>query len=404
MAVETGNRVALPTPSSPTHTRRKTLTRLAVFVLVAASLLWYGHGRMSARSDPAPVQTVRVQSGDIDQTVSAAGKLQLSKYADVGAQVPGVIGKLHVALGDDVKAGRLLLSLAPNASEAQYERNQAQLAQLRAELTEQQAQYDFAELQFKRQTQLKADNATREDAFEASRTAMSTAAARLDAINARIRQTEATVQENEAARKSADIAAPLSGTVVLLSAHAGQMVSGPQNVLVRIADLSVMTVQARVAEADVARVRKGMGAYFSTPAYPGKRWSGKISQISPVPAEGTGGQGQETFYNVLFDVANPERQLLSGMNAQVHIVVDRLHGATLLPAAALGKPDADGLYSVQVLAANRQLQPRRVKVGQSDGVLVQVLSGLVPGEQVVSAQPKPAPAVALNPAISAVVR
>jgi membrane fusion protein, macrolide-specific efflux system len=382
MAVEKGDSVVLPAQGGTQQ--RGTLYCIIVFALFIVVLLWYGYRRVSALPVPVQMPTVQAQRGDIDQTVAASGKLQLLKYADVGAQIPGTISVLHVALGDEVRSGKVLLSLAPSATETQIERNQAQLAQLRAELMEQQAQYDFAELQFKRQTQLKADNATREDAFEASRTAMSTAAARLDAINARIRQTEANVQESELAHKSADVVAPISGTVVMLTAHQGQSVGGPQNTLARIADLSSMTVQARVAESDVARVRKGMPAYFSTPAYPGKRWSGKVNQISMIPAEGSGGQGQETFYNVLFDVANPDRHLLSGMSAQVRIVVDRATGATLLPVDALGKADGDGLYTVQVVDTHGQLQQRRIRVGARDegGGQVQVLSGVKAGERV----------------------
>jgi macrolide-specific efflux system membrane fusion protein len=364
----------------------KTTLWIIVFAIAAALLLWYGNRRAAAvvASPTAPMQTVQARQGDIDQIVSAVGNVQLYKFADVGAQLPGVISIVHVALGDEVKAGKLLLSFAPISSEAQFERDQAQLAQLRAELTEQQAQYDFAELQFKRQTQLKADNATREDAFEASRTAMSTASARLDAINARIRQAESTVKFSEEASKHTELTAPNSGTVVLLSAHPGQMVAGPQTVLARIADLSSMTVQARVAEVDIAHVHRGMSAYFSTPAYPGKRWYGKISQISPVPAEGSGAQGQATFYNVMFEVANPDRQLLSGMTAQVSIVTEHVRDATLLPIDSLGKADADGTYNIKVLGANRQMQQRKLRLGLRSGSQAQVLSGLAPGEAMVT--------------------
>jgi macrolide-specific efflux system membrane fusion protein len=92
-----------------------------------------------------------------------------------------------------------------------------------------------------------------------------------------------------------------------------------------------MTVQARVAEADVTRLKRGMTANFQTPGYPGRTWSGKLRQVLPVPAEGTGEQGKQTFYNVLFEVDNPEQELMSGMTAKVQFIVAQ-------PKAALPPP------------------------------------------------------------------
>ncbi|MBC7490389.1 MAG: hypothetical protein H7240_10910 [Glaciimonas sp.] len=75
------------------------------------------------------------------------------------------------------------------------------MAHLQAELADQRVQMDFVELQFKRQTQLKAQNATREESYESSRMSMSSASARVDAINTQIRQVEATLKLDEESRQ-----------------------------------------------------------------------------------------------------------------------------------------------------------------------------------------------------------
>jgi macrolide-specific efflux system membrane fusion protein len=105
-----------------------------------------------------------------------------------------------------------------------------------------------------------------------------------------------------------------------------------------------------------------------------------------VPADGSGEQGKQTFYNVLFEVDNPQQELMSGMSAQVRFVLAQAHDAVLLPLALLGKPEADDSYLVQVAAtnqANQQSTPRRIKIGIRSEQMVQVLSGLEPGERVV---------------------
>ena len=335
---------------------------------------------------PAPVKlaTVTVQRGNIQETVVAAGKLQWYKYADAYAQTAGQIKEVLVAVGDSVKANSLLLEISPTLQPAKAENNRAQMARMLAELADQRAQFDFAELQFKRQSQLKAQSATREDAFESSRMNVSSARARVDAIDAQIRQLEATLKIEEDSRKQTQVLAPISGTVVTLGARAGQMVSAAQPALplMRIADLSKLTVAARVAENDVTRLRAGMQANFTTPGYPGRHWSGKLRQVIPVAADASGEQGRQAFYIVLFEVNNGGHELMSGMSTQVQFVVAQAHNALLLPVAALGVADADGVCSVSVLDAQRRPSARKLKIGLRNGREVQVLSGLAEGEQV----------------------
>lgn len=359
-----------------------------------------------AAAPPAPpkLDTVTVQRGDIQETVGAAGKLQLFKYADAYAQIAGQAKDVLVGVGDSVKANNLVVEIAPTLQPTKAENNRAQTARMQAELADQRAQLDFAELQFKRQTQLKAQNATREDAFESSRMNVSSARARVDAIDAQIHQLEATVKIEEDNRKQTQVVAPISGTVVTLNVRAGQMVSNAQPAvpLMRIADLSKLTVAARVAESDVTRLRGGMQANFTTPGYPGRHWSGKLRQVIPVAAEGTGEQGKQAFYIVLFEVNNADHELMSGMSAQVQFVVAQAPNALLLPAAALGAPDEDGRYSVNVVDGQRRPSARKLKIGLRNGRQVQVLSGLAEGDQVVVGPlpAAPARAAAARPAAS----
>ncbi|MGB7192857.1 MAG: efflux RND transporter periplasmic adaptor subunit [Collimonas pratensis] len=397
MTAEPIDKSAAPTAFG--HSSRRWLIALlaALIAIGAGFLLWKGLlQRPPPPPKPAPVrlQTEAVRRGDIEQAVFASGKLQLHKYSDVMAQVSGQIKDVLVMVGDDVKAGKMVVEITPILPSARVESNRAQLARLQAELADQRAQQDFAELQYKRQTQLKAENATREESYESSRMSMYSAAAKVEAINAQIRQIEATVKDDDVTRSHTQVLAPISGTVVSVGARTGQMVSAgqPAAPLVRIADLSRLTVQARVAEIDVPLLRKGMTAYFTTPGYPGKRWSGKLRQVIPVPADGSGEQGKQTFYNVLFEVDNPEEELMSGMSTQVRFVLAQARDAVLVPVALLGNPEADGSYRVKVANANQQAQQgqqaqqvssRAIKIGIRNQQMAQVLSGLQPGEQVV---------------------
>ncbi|GJI90871.1 efflux RND transporter periplasmic adaptor subunit [Duganella hordei] len=346
-----------------------------------------------------PADTVTVQRGDLQQTVDATGKLQFHQFADVDVQVAGRIKEILFAVGDTVQKGKVVMEISPAVQANQIESNRTQMARLQAELADQQAQTDFAERQFKRQTQLKAQNATREESFESSRMSLSSARARVDSINAQIHQLESTLKFDEENRQHTQVLAPISGTVVAVNARPGQTASAGQGAepLMRIADLAQMTVQARVAEVDVTRLRRGMTANFKTPGYPGRVWSGKLRQVIPVPAESKDGQ---TFYNVLFEVNNPEQELMSGMTTQVQFVIAQAKNAVLLPANLLGKCDEQGWYEVKVLNEHRQIVARKLKIGVRNQQQAQVLSGLEAGEQLVigpelaaALRPKAAPTV-----------
>jgi macrolide-specific efflux system membrane fusion protein len=338
----------------------------------------------SASAAPLMLDTVTVQRGDIQQTVDAAGKLQLHRWADTYAQIGGQVKKVLVAIGDTVNTDQVLFEITPIQQPAKVESNRAQMARLKADLADQRGQFEFAQLQFKRQTQLKAQNATREEAFELARMNVSSASARVDAITAQIHELETTLKIDEEARQQTQVRAPISGTVVSMAAHTGQMLAAAQPAapLLRIADLSEMTVAARVGENDVTRLRPGMAASFTTPGHPGKSWSGKLRQVIPIPTDGTGEQGKQAFYIVLFEVRNPDHELMSGMSAQVRFFVAQARDTLLLPAKGLGAPDDDGLYNVNVLDAGQHVSARKVKVGLRNVQQAQILSGLAAGDKV----------------------
>ena len=384
----------VPTTHAPARQKAWWSVVALVLVLGGGYALYARQSPPAAPPKPIPVklETVAVERADLEQVVNATGNVVAQDYVDVGSKVAGQISDVEVVIGEAVKAGRLLATVAPAVQNSRIESNRATLARLKAELAGQNAQLDFAQLQFQRQTQLKAENATREESYESSRMNMYAAASRVDATNAQIQQTEAAIREDEAVQKQTRIEAPVSGTIVTLNARPGQMVSANQEVLMRIADLSRMTVQVPVSEEDVTRLQKGMTAYFTTPGYPGKRWSGKLRQIMLLPTDDSGRQGKKAYYTVLFDVANPSRELMSGMSADVYFVLARAEHVPAIPRSLVTKPGMDGTQTVKVVLADGTLETRKIKIGIRDGERAQVLSGLKEGEQVLLPANPPAPA------------
>src|SRR3989344_5836840 len=97
------------------------------------------------------------------------------------------------------------------------------------------------------------------------------------------------------------------------------------------ANLSSMTVQTQVSEADIGQLRPNMDAYFTTLGNRGRRWWGKLRKVEPTPTV----TNNVVLYNALFDVVNDQRNLLPQMTAQVFFVAAKVENALVVPASAV---------------------------------------------------------------------
>src|SRR5258705_222507 len=167
-----------------------------------------------------------------------------------------------------------------------------------------------------------------------------------------IDQSQSTLKADEATLSYSKISAPTAGTVSNIPAKEGQTLNANQQTptILTIADLSTMTVYTQVSEADVPKLRVGMDAYFTTLGSANKRWSGKLRQILPTPTV----VNNVVLYTALFDVANPGKDLMTQMTAQVFFVLDAAHDVITVPVSALhytDRPAARGAAAPQRPAA-----------------------------------------------------
>src|ERR1044072_4304957 len=149
----------------------------------------------------------------------------------------------------------------------------------------------------------------------------------------------------------------MSGTVTTMPAREGQTLNANQTAptVLQVANLDLMTVRAQVAEADVPRLKEGMPAYFTTLGNSERRWQGKVRQIQPAPEV----VNDVVLYDVLIDVKNEGRLLMTGSTTQVFFILGKADNATIIPAEALMRRAAD--------QDNDQGKAYLVPVANSDG-------------------------------------
>jgi macrolide-specific efflux system membrane fusion protein len=355
--------------------------KLALIAGLAAALAAGGYGAWRASAAPAAAQsqaTAVVQRADLEETVSATGTLQPRDYVDVGTQVSGQLKRLHVEIGDVVQKGELLAEIDPAVYLAKVDAAQAQLSHLEAQLAERRAQLKLAEQRSQRQANMMRENATTAEALQSAQAELQSAKAQIDALRAQMQQVRSALRGDQANLSYTKIHAPMAGTVVTQAAKSGQTLNANQSapIVLRIADLSTMTVQTQVSEADVARLRVGMPVYFTTLGGEGKRWHGTLRQVNPTPEV----VNNVVLYNALFDVPNSDGELMTQMTAQVFFLVAQAKDALVVPAAAVRR-GVDGA-SVRVQNADGGFEARAVELGLVTRVAAEVRSGLEPGERV----------------------
>jgi len=311
---------------------------LIVLVLVAIGIWKYFFG---AGNQAANYMTASVERGNIQNLVTATGILQPREYVDVGAQVSGQVKKLWVVVGQQVKAGDLLAEIDATVYRAKVDGIRAQLQNQQAQLGDREAQLLLAKIRVERQQNLFKDDATTKESLQTAEASYKSAASLLKALQAQIQQTESSLRAEEANLEYARIYAPMTGTIVSITSRQGQTLNANQQAptVMRIADLSTMTVQTQVSEADIGKLQVGMPVYFTTLGGQDYRWYSKLDRIEPTPVV----TNNVVLYNALFDVPNDSNMLMTQMSTQVFFIASQARDALVIPASAVNfKPRKPG--------------------------------------------------------------
>lgn len=170
--------------------------------------------------------------------------------------------------------------------------------------------------------------------------------------------------------------APVSGIVLEKRAVQGMRFM-PGEELYRIADLSSVWVVADVAEQDIGQVMPGAAARVSVDSYPGKPFGGRVDFVYPTLDSAT------RTVRVRIEIANPQGLLKPAMFAQVALAAGESNPVLSVPVSAVIDSGIRQVVLVQV--APGRFEPREVKLGSRSDNYVEVLGGIVEGEQVVTA-------------------
>lgn len=380
----------------------------AVLVLIVVFLVAATHG--STKIDPSKLG--KVEKGDLAKSVVATGKIEAITKVEVKSKASGIVERLLVDYGDQVKRGQVLAELDKQQIMAQVNQTEASLeaaeaAARAAEADLERAKYDaegpdvpMLKRAYERAQQMAKDGVVSASALDEAqknyelavnkqslgKANMGSAAAKLKQAQAQVSQAKAQLTEKQEEYRNSTITAPIDGTVLSRDVERGDAVSSilvlgsSATLVMTLGDTHEVYVKGKVDESDIGRVYIGQPARIKVESYKDRTFSGKVTKISPMGVE----KDNVTTFEVRVSIDNAKGELKSQMTANAEILLEEHKGILIVPEGALIY-DKDRKASIEIPDPNAKDGRKKlaVTVGISNGSKTELLSGLKEGQQVI---------------------
>jgi RND family efflux transporter MFP subunit len=322
----------------------------------------------------AGIVITTVESGDVTSTVRLPAVVEANAYDQVTVTplVPGRVTRVLADLGAEVRQGQTMTTVfSPELAEAQtrYVSSSAELAAHERELARTEKLVQLGSASRQELDRIHAEHTAQRTTVESARSRLELLGVSRDAVEG--------LATGQPVNARSDIVAPISGVVTERLANVGLNVESSTR-LFTIVDLSSVWVVASLYEGDFARVRPGDRAMITFPAYPNREFKGVVEYIDPQVSLDT------RTAKVRIPIANPRRELRLGMLAEAQVEGSPLTKVAILPKAAVQNVGDRAFVYVPQPGSTTRFAEREVRLGASSYDRVEVVSGLNPGEQVVS--------------------
>ena len=380
--------------------KRRTKIILGVVALVVVALVTAGFVSRRGK-DVTAVTMAKVERMDLTSKVTANGRIDAKRKVDLSANVMGQIVNLAVREGDTVKKGTFLLQIDQKQLAASADSAAASLQALFSDRDAARANLGAAERDYQRAQRNYNEKIIPLADFERARTLLDAAQANVSSAERRIDQARANVAAARDTLSKTTMVAPMDGIVTALPVEEGEVaVIGTMNnagtKLLTIADMSVVEAVMEVDETDIPNVKVGQRANVTIDAYPNKTFSGLVTEVGSSPIVRNGGLGggsttEAVNFEVKIQVENPPPDVRPGFSASADIITGTRSKVVAIPIQALivrekpgssaGKPkDEEGVF----LHQDGKATFIPVKTGLSGESSIEIISGLRPGQQIIT--------------------
>ncbi len=352
---------------------------------------------LATASTSISVTTSSVIERSLSSALELTGTLEGQEEVIISSELDGKLSSMHIDLGSYVKKGDKLFSLDERELSWRLEQAKANLSI--AEITLGQAgkpggtndshpavrdayaALEKAKIDFERTEQLLKDGVIsrqeydrNKSLYDQTRARWETAIAQVEGYRANLIQAHANLQLADKQLKDSIIYAPITASVKERLASTGQYVKKGEP-LVKLIQINPLRLRTTVPEQYLQQLKSGETINFTVDSLPDKEFTGKITRFSPAVDKSSRSLMVEAT------IENPKLELKAGMFTRVKLTFGEKKPVLLVPQKAVST--AVGLNKVYVLADGKA-QAREVTLGQKDGELIEIVSGVSANETVIT--------------------
>ena len=321
--------------------------------------------------DVIGLETISVTRKALQNHLEAMGKVleHPGNKAIVSYAFPARIAERHVKIGDWVKRGQPLVTLQSE-----------EVGSAKSEYYKAQADFELATINHERAQRLFDRGVGAKKDFISSDAELKVAAANLTAAEKKLHvlgfseDQVKNIAESHQINPVITLFAPINGKVLKDNAIIGAMIDQATEILTLL-DPRKVCIDAEIYEQDIAKVRMNQEIEIQVPAYPGERFSGKVSFISDIL------NSETRTITVRAEIPNGNLKLKPGMFADIRVQINHQPQVLVVPAEAVLEDNGN---SIIFIAQNGKFTPKIIEIGTKQNGDLEIIAGLKEGDQVVT--------------------
>lgn len=351
---------------------------IAVVVIVAGAGAWWAFGSTKDKKDG--IKLVEVTRGNIVDKALAIGRLEPRQEVQVKSQISGIVTKLHVDIGDVVKAGAQLVTISPNPTPLEY-------SEAKRSLDLAQVDYTNAQTIFKRNQEMLSKKLISQADFDITENESSQAELRLKMAQEKLDLLQKGVTSD--GKNQNTIVSPIDGTILDRLVNEGDPVVPLTSyqagtALLTMAPMEKLVFKGTVDEIDVGKLAEGMPVDLKIGALPNEKLTGRLSKISPKAKK----QDNTTLFDLEVEITDAgNKALRAGYSANAEVIISQKDSILMIPERLVTFMGDTAKVEVQD-SVSRKIDFKKIEVGLSDGLNIEVKSGLTQQDKVVERPPK----------------
>jgi HlyD family secretion protein len=350
---------------------------IGAIIIVLAVLTFIAFS--STKENQNGIKLVEVTKGNIVDKALAVGQLVPRREIQVKSKISGIVKTLHVDIGDKVKAGDPLMTVAPNPTPIEYAEAKRNLELAGIDL-------ENAKKIFQRTKELHDKNLISQEEYDINEAQFNESKLRYQLNEEKFALLQRGTTGNGKSENT--IISPINGTVLEKLINEGDPVVPLTSYqagtpLLSLAPMDELIFKGTVDEIDVGKLTEGMTAEIKVGALPDARLAGRLSKISPKAKK----QDNTTLFDLEIEITdNCDKPLRAGYSANADVIINKKDSVLIIPERLVTFSGDTARVEVQDSAGN--IEHIDIKVGLSDGLNIEVVDGLALDDKVVEHPPK----------------